>query len=73
MIDERLNMLPTNKQIGFFSDAYCTDWAYAKSILVRRQLAHVLAQRVDRGQYTFETAIDVATKLLHDTAQQTLD
>src|SRR5206468_6720686 len=42
IIAERLDMLPANKQVGFFSDAYCLEWAYAKLILVRRQLARVL-------------------------------
>ena len=30
VIEERLDMLPVNKQVGFFSDAYCVEWAYAK-------------------------------------------
>ena len=29
VIGERLDMLPLNKQIGFFSDAYCVEWSYA--------------------------------------------
>src|SRR6202035_2044496 len=39
VMGERLDMLPANKQIGFFSDAYCVEWTYAKTILVRRQMA----------------------------------
>src|SRR5439155_20702 len=31
---ERLDMLPANRQIGFFSDAYCAEWSYAKAIIV---------------------------------------
>ena len=30
-----------NKQIGFFSDAYCVDWSYAKALMVKRMLASV--------------------------------
>ena len=30
VMEERLDMLPANKQIGFFSDAYCVEWSYAK-------------------------------------------
>jgi len=72
VIDERLDMLPTNRQIGFFSDAYCVDWLYAKSRLVRTELARALANRVERGQYTRQEALDIATKLLQETPRHLL-
>src|SRR4051812_36487309 len=31
VMNERLDMVPLNKQIGFFSDAYCVEWTYAKA------------------------------------------
>lgn len=65
---QRLDMLPLNKQIGFFSDAYCVEWAYAKSIIVRHVLARVLAEKVALGQYDEDFAIDAAATMLHDTA-----
>ena len=65
-------MLPTNKQIGFFSDAYCADWLYAKSKLVRMELAKALANRVERGQYTLEGAVEIAKKLLQETPKHLL-
>jgi hypothetical protein len=34
-------MVPLNKQVGFFSDAYTVEWAYAKAIIVRKQMARV--------------------------------
>jgi glucuronate isomerase len=67
VIDERLDMLPTNRQIGFFSDAYCVEWLYAKSLLVRTELARALAGRVERGQYILDGAVEIATKLLRET------
>ena len=51
VLEERLDMLPLNRQIGFFSDAYCVEWTYAKAQLVREQFAQVLAQKVAQGQY----------------------
>ncbi len=45
VIRERLDMLPANKQVGFFSDAYCVEWSYAKAVLVRKLLARVLAEQ----------------------------
>jgi len=67
-----LDMLPVNKQVGFFSDAYCVEWVYAKAILVRRQMAQLLAQRVDQGQYSVEEALRIAGTILYETPQQLL-
>ncbi|HEU0011360.1 MAG TPA: hypothetical protein VFT34_16195 [Verrucomicrobiae bacterium] len=68
---ERLDMLPANKQAGFFSDAYCVEWTYAKALIVRRQLARVLAEKIEQGQYTRSDALAVARAILFD-APQTL-
>jgi hypothetical protein len=72
IMSERLDMLPTNKQVGFFSDAYCVEWTYAKAVIVRRQLAQVLAQRIDQGQYSFEEALKIAEAILHRAPQEIL-
>jgi hypothetical protein len=72
VIDERLDMLPTNRQIGFFSDAYCLEWLYAKSALVRAELAGALTNRVERGQYTQDEALQIARKLLRETPEHLL-
>ena len=68
-MNQRLDMVPMNKQIGFFSDAYCADWAYAKAIIVRRQLAAILAGRIEHGQYTMDTALDIAQEILYCSAK----
>jgi hypothetical protein len=72
IIGERLDMLPASKQVGFFSDAYCVEWTYAKAILVRRQLAQVLAQRIEQDQFTLDVAIEIALSILFQTPQQLL-
>ena len=64
IIDERLDMLPINKQIGFFSDAYCLEWLYVKSKLVRSEITRALHNRIMRGQFTEASAIEIAGKLL---------
>lgn len=69
---ERLDMLPTTSQCAFFSDAYCVEWQYAKALLVRQQLAAVLAERVQGGQYTVEDALSIARSVLFDSAERTL-
>ncbi len=68
VIGERLDMLAVNEQVGFFSDAYCLDWAYAKAALVRRQWAEVLAQKVEQGQYNLEQALGIAHQVLYEFA-----
>jgi hypothetical protein len=70
VMSERLDMLPVNRQIGFFSDAYCVEWTYAKAVIVRKQLAQVLAQRVGQGQYTVDEAISIARAILWETPQE---
>ena len=72
VMSERLDMLATNKQVGFFSDAYCADWTYAKSVLVRKQLAEVLAQKVAQGQYSIDEALQIARAILFESPQSLL-
>jgi glucuronate isomerase len=72
IMSERLDMLPTNKQVGFFSDAYCVEWTYAKALLVRKQLARVLADRIEQGQYSLRDALKIAEAILYYSPQQLL-
>jgi glucuronate isomerase len=72
VMEERLDMVPTNKQVGFFSDAYCVEWAYAKSVMVRSQLAIVLAQKIAQGQYSQADALQIAKSVLFDSPRETL-
>ena len=65
-------MVSLNKQIGFFSDAYTIEWVYAKSFIVRKQLAEVLAQKVAQGQYTVEEALSISRQILFLTPQSLL-
>jgi glucuronate isomerase len=69
---ERLDMLPTNKQVGFFSDAYCVEWTYGKSLLVRKQMVRVFAERIEAGQFTFPEAMQVARAILFESPQELL-
>ncbi len=72
VIAERLDMLPVNKQIGFFSDAYSVEWTYGKAVLVRKQLAVVLAEKIEQGQYTFDEALDIVRAIFYETPQTLL-
>lgn len=72
VISERLDMLPANKQVGFLSDAYCVEWTYGKAVLVRKQLARVLAGKIDQGQYRRADALAVARAILFESPQSLL-
>ena len=72
VMTERLDMVPVNKQVGFFSDAYSVEWCYAKAMIVRKQMARVLAEKVAQGQFSFEEARNVAREILFVTPQTSL-
>ena len=72
VLAERLDLLPVNKHVAFFSDAYCVEWTYAKATLLRRQLAHVLADNVVQRQYTAASAFSIARSILFETPAELL-
>ncbi len=72
IMHERIEMLPSNKQVGFFSDAYCAEWAYAKMVIVRKILANVLAQRIDLHQLDKHHAMSFARQILYEAPQKLL-
>jgi len=69
VMGERFDMVPANKQIGFFSDAYCAEWTYGKTVLIRKLMARVLAQRIDHGQFSMEEALNFSRTILFDNPQ----
>jgi len=72
IISERLDMLSVNKQMGFFSDAYTVEWVYAKLVIVRAQLARVLAEKIEQGQYTMDDALSISRSILFESPQTLL-
>ncbi|MBI2844519.1 MAG: hypothetical protein HYX78_14080 [Armatimonadetes bacterium] len=72
VMEERLDMLPVNKQVGFFSDAYCIEWTYGKARIVKEQLARVLADKVESRQYDPQMAEDIARDVLLETPKRLL-
>ena len=62
VMHERLEMLPANKQVGFFSDAYCAEWSYAKVVIVRKVMAKVLAERIELGHLDQTQALEFARR-----------
>lgn len=69
VMGERFDMVPANKQIGFFSDAYCAEWTYGKAVLVRKLMAQVLAERVEQGQFSPDEALNFSRAILFESPQ----
>lgn len=72
VIGERLDMVPVNKQVGFFSDAYCIEWTYAKANMIKKVLARVLAEKVELGQYDVGLAVGIARSICFESSQSLL-
>jgi hypothetical protein len=72
VLAERLDMLPVNKQVGFFSDAYCIEWTYAKTRMVKKVLERVFAEKIALGQYDEDLAVSIAKSVLFESAQSLL-
>jgi glucuronate isomerase len=68
----RLDMVPTTRLMGFFSDAYCIDWMYGRLRMTQRVLANVLAEKIEQGFYTRKQALKVAGDILHDTPRSVM-
>ncbi len=64
-IETRLDMVPLNKIIAFFSDAYHAEWCYPKLRLVKQVVQQVLGERIERGWYDLDTALKVVEHLFH--------
>ncbi len=69
IIRGRLERIPINKWFGYFSDAYCVDWAYGKSALIRACFSRVLSSLVDNKVYSLNDALSIANRLLFQNAK----
>jgi len=64
-LSARLEAVPRNKQIGYYSDMYKLEFAFPKFAMYKRILAKVLAQRfiIDRG-WSEQRAIELGKQVL---------
>jgi hypothetical protein len=65
-LHEMLDSVPANKIFGFGGDYRYPELSYAHLVMARRNIAKVLAERVEDGAWTETEALDVARWLLHD-------
>ncbi len=69
-VETRLDMVPGNKIVAFFSDAYHAEWIYPKLKLVKQVWAEVLADRVERDLMTEDTALGLVRAVFCDNARR---
>jgi hypothetical protein len=62
----RIEALPATRCTLLASDARCIEWAYCKTLVVKRLLAEFLCDQVKRGWLDEEAALYVAKEWLHD-------
>ena len=67
----RLEAVPRNKQIGYYSDMYKMEFALPKFNMYKRILAKILAEKfvVDR-RWTEEAALDFGLQVLRDNSER---
>jgi hypothetical protein len=65
-LHEMLDSVPANKIFGFGGDYRYPELSYAHLVMAKRNIARVLAERVEDGACTETEAVQTAKWLLHD-------
>jgi hypothetical protein len=69
-IETRLDIVPANKIVAFFSDAYHAEWCYPKVKLVKRIFGDVLLDRVAQGLLTDGIALSLVRQVFFDNPER---
>lgn len=72
LIEERLDMVPVNRQCGFFTDAYCVDWVHGKSRILLDQYARVFSEKIEAGQYSLGDVERISEEIFFKTPVELL-
>jgi predicted TIM-barrel fold metal-dependent hydrolase len=67
-LDEFLDTVPSNKILAFGGDFIYPELSYAHAKMARRNLAQVLARKVEDGFCNESEALELSRRLLHDNA-----
>ena len=65
-LETRLDMVPINKIVGYFSDTYHSEWCYPKLKMVKGILLEILSERLKKGWYDVQLAVDIVNKLFYE-------
>ncbi|MBS3733972.1 MAG: hypothetical protein KGY99_03500 [Phycisphaerae bacterium] len=69
-VQRRLDVVPLNKLVGFFSDGWCVEYVYGRLAMVRRVWADALAERIERGLMTRDEALTTARQVFFETPRE---
>ena len=69
ILEEMLEMLPSNKILGFGGDYIFVEGTYAHLQFAKENIADALSGRIDKGRLDKADAPGLARRLLHDNAQ----
>lgn len=69
-LSDWLDEVPANKILGFGGDGYSVEGVYGNSVIARKNIARVLAVKVDNGDYSLEQAKKYASWLLRKNAER---
>jgi hypothetical protein len=72
LAEERLDMVPLNRQCDYLTDAYSVDWVYGKNRLILDAYAHVFAQKLEAGQYRLPDVESIARGIFYQTPVELL-
>lgn len=67
-LEELLEILPSNKILGYGGDYIFVEGTYAHLQFARENIAQALANRIDRSRLNRVDALTIAGRLLHDNA-----
>lgn len=67
-LSEMLETVPVGKIHGFGGDFFFVEGSYGHCMIAKREIARVLAAKVEEGRFTEEYAVSVARRILRDNA-----
>lgn len=65
-LSEYLDAVPANKIHGFGGDFIFIEGSYGHAMMAKENIARVLAEKVEDGEWTVERAVEIGTWLLRD-------
>ena len=67
-LHEALETIPVSKIHGFGGDFFFVEGSYGHCMIAKREIARVLAEKVEEGRFTEEYAVSVARLILRENA-----
>jgi hypothetical protein len=72
-LSEMLDALPANKIHGFGGDYIFVEGAYGHAVIAKREIARVLAEKVEEGRFSEEYALRIARMILRENPIENFD